>query len=149
MAKKAKATTRKKKRQAKAKPYDDDALVAALAASDCTYAVIAERFGVSEDMVASIACGRRRGELRERIDAITDGYLDQARRLGKRLAMNAMAQLGKLLSCGEPAVERHAAETLLKWNMGDPGKPEMNVTQHAGLPGDYTAYLDWRSQQKD
>ncbi|HET6428123.1 MAG TPA: hypothetical protein VFJ30_06930 [Phycisphaerae bacterium] len=85
--------------------YDDHALVLAISMGERTYEQIGEQFGLSGDHVRKIALGQRRPRLRAEIEEVVHGYLDQARRLGARLAVPAMMRLGRLLGgeLDEPA----------------------------------------------
>lgn len=85
--------------------YDDHALVLAISMGERTYEQIGEQFDLSGDHVRKIALGQRRPELRVEIDEVVHGYVDQARRLGARLAIPAMMRLSQLLAgeTDEPA----------------------------------------------
>ena len=134
--------------------YDDEAVAQDLACGEFTAAQIAERHGLSASMVAKIACGVTRPDIQERVKAITDGHLEQARNLGKRLAGVAMARLGSLVGKDSEAgadVQRKAAVDILAHAMGDPSKTDVNVNQ-TNLPGvepeDWKAFLEHQTTQK-
>ena len=104
----------------KVKSYDDEQLVLAIAGGDRTYEQVGERFSLSADYIRKIALGQRRPALRRRIDAAVQGFIDQAHRLGARMAVAAMVRLGKIISgeSNEPAarleVQRKAALDIIR-----------------------------------
>ncbi|MHC4716061.1 MAG: hypothetical protein ACYS5V_03770 [Planctomycetota bacterium] len=104
----------------KVKTYDDEQLVQAIARGDRTYEQIGEALGLSADHVRKIAQGQRRPALQPRIDAAVQGCLDQARRLGARMAVAAMTRLGRIIAgdTDRPAavleVQRKAALDVLR-----------------------------------
>jgi len=121
----------------KRKDYDDDELVEDIAAHTLTQADIAEKHDLSEVFIGQISRGERREDLQKRIAAVSRGLIEQAKRRGASLADKAMGVLGKLAdSAGkDDDVRRKAAVDILKFAMGDPAKPETNITQQQGLPG--------------
>ena len=124
-------------------PYDDDEIVLDMAKGELTQAQIAKKHRLTAMFVSQLLRGERRPELQARIDAACDGFLEQAKRLGKRLAPGAMARLGDLASADgkTPAeVKRKAAVDILRYSIGDPSRPEFNVVQHQQQQGpDLTA----------
>ena len=117
--------------------YDEDVLVADLAYGEMTQKAIAEKHGLSEIFVGQLSRGERRPELQAKIEAMTEGMLEQTRRLGKRLAATAMARLGNLVAKDSKALDetkRKASMDILAHALGDPSKPEqnLNVNQSAG-----------------
>ncbi|MHC4717962.1 MAG: hypothetical protein ACYS5V_13390, partial [Planctomycetota bacterium] len=98
----------------------DQELVEAIARGDRTYEQIGEALGLSADHVRKIAQGQRRPALQPRIDAAVQGCLDQARRLGARMAVAAMTRLGRIIAgdTDRPAavleVQRKAALDVLR-----------------------------------
>jgi len=120
------------------KNYDDDELVLAIAKGDRSYSQLAEEFGLSEVHVGQIARGVRRPELQPKIKAAVQGFIDEARRLAARYAQGAVGRLGKLIATDSKAcadVQRKAAVDILKFTLGDPGRPEVNVSQTANHMG--------------
>ncbi|MCK4625069.1 MAG: hypothetical protein KAV00_07150 [Phycisphaerae bacterium] len=116
--------------------YDDEVLVMLLAKGEKTHAQIAEEVGLSAVFVGQISRGERRPELQKRIEEICEGMLDQARRLGKRLASVAMGRLGSLVakdSEAGPDVQRKASVDILNQAIGDPSKTQINMNQ--SMPG--------------
>jgi hypothetical protein len=102
------------------KSYDDQDLVLAIARGDRTCEQIGEEFGLCASHVRKIALGQRRPALRARIDAAVQGFIDQARRLGARMAVPAMTRLGRIIAgdADHPAavleVQRKAALDVLR-----------------------------------
>ena len=120
------------------KDYDDDALALDIAQGVLAYAQIADKYDLAETTVGAIARGERRPELQAKIEAASQGMIDQARRLGARLAGVAMGRLGNLAGKDSEApkeVQRKASVDILKFTIGDPSKPEMSVTQTQTFPG--------------
>lgn len=119
--------------------YDDDALVMMIAKGNLTYAQIAEEIGLAEITVSKIARGERRPELQPKIKAAVQGFIEEARRLTAKYARSAVARLGKIIAnesaMADADVQRKASVDLLKFSLGDPGKPEVNVNQTQSTPG--------------
>ena len=107
--------------------YDEEELCNDLACGELTQHAIAAKHRLSDVYVSEIARGLKRPELKVRIDAISEGMLDQARKLGARLAGVAMARLGHLAGKGNAPQEtqRKAACDILAHALGDPSKPEI------------------------
>ncbi|MCE5277185.1 MAG: helix-turn-helix transcriptional regulator [Planctomycetaceae bacterium] len=132
----------------KAKQYDDDELCLAIAKGNLTQAQMGEQFGLTEDMIGKISRGERRPDLQPRIRAISDGFIDQARRMGARAALPAFAKLYAIMSDPTTPAEtsRKAARDLLTFVMPPGSAPTVNVevnqTQQttndlpAGIPAD-------------
>ena len=118
--------------------YNDDALCEDIARGELTNAQIAAKHGLSEVMVGQVGRGERRPELQETINAIEEGMLAQARRLGSRLAGVAMGRLGQLVAQNSDAgdeTKRKAAVDIIKFACGDPSAPQTNINQTQGPPG--------------
>jgi len=123
------------------KDYDDDQLVLDIAAGRMSYAEIGQKHGLAEVTISQIARGLRRPELRPRIEAAVQGFVDEAKRVAVRHARSALGRLVKLIgqSSDAPAdVQRKASVDILKFSLGDPGRPEVNVsnsnTNRGSLP---------------
>ena len=133
------------RRKQKASTYDDDALVLDIANGSQTYAEIAAKHKLSEVFVGQIARGERRPELQAKIDQVTQGFADRARRLGKRLAQVAMARLGNLAAKDSDApaeTQRKAAGDILAHALGDPSKTDITMLQQNTTPGLSAADLE-------
>ena len=107
------------------KQYDDEMLALDIAHGTMTQAQIAEKHGLAETTICAIARGERRPELQERIEAATQGMIDQARRLASRLATPALGRLASLIgdTADAPAdIKRKAAVDILKYALGDPSR---------------------------
>ena len=132
--------------------YSDNDLVILLAKGEKTYGQVAEAIGISEAMVAAISRGERRPELQEKINEACEGMLEQARRLGKRLASVAMGRLGSLVAKDSKAksdVQRKAAVDILNHALGDPGKTEINVNQsQQNTPGMTAEDYEYLAERK-
>jgi len=118
--------------------YDDNLLVELIARGDMTYEQIGREVGLSASCVGRVARGESRPELQPRIDAVTKAYAESARRLGRRLAHEAMTTLANLMNDPkQPAqVRRACALDILNHALGDPSRPQVSVTQsQAVLPG--------------
>ena len=114
----------------KQKAYDDDELVAAIASGATPHTQIAKAFGLSPTMVHLIAKGRRRPELRARIEAATAEFRDRAHRLLAHVSASAVARLGKLISDEDqvkPEVQLKAAVEVLGFALGKPFPAEPPV----------------------
>ena len=134
--------------------YDEDGLAMDIARGSLTYEELAEKYGLSVVYVGQISRGEARPEIQKKIDAITDGMLKQAKRLGTRLAGTALGRLGVLVAHSSQApeeVQRKAAVDILKFSMGDPSRPEVNVVQSQSggpeVPDDYDEFCEWKSKQ--
>jgi len=121
------------------KQYDDDELVMDIARAELTQAEIGEKHGLAEVTISAIARGERRAELQPRIKAAVQGMIEQARRLGSRLAGAAMERLGKMVAEDSKAadgVQHKAAVDILRFALGDPSRPQVNVNQQqTATPG--------------
>ena len=112
--------------------YDDDLLVRLIAEGGHTYGQIAAAAGLSESFVGQVVRGETRADLQPKIAATIDGYREQAKALGARLAGVAMARLGTLAAADSKAAhetQRKASVDILKFAIGDPSKPETNINQ--------------------
>ena len=120
--------------------YDEEQLVVDIACGQLTYDQIAERHGISHLTVGAIVRGERRPELQERINAASQGLIERARRMGAKMASKAMETLGTLTKGGKgiPAdTRRKAAVDILKFTLGDPLRPEVNVSQSSNQAAQY------------
>lgn len=125
--------------------YDEDELVSDIAYGEMTQKAIAEKHGLSEIYVFQVIHGDRRPELQLKIDAVCQGMLEQAKRLGVRLASTAMARLGHLVAAKSEApdeTQRKASMDILAHALGDPSKPESNVNVNQQSGTDLTGLSD-------
>ncbi len=114
------------------KEYDSNALVWAIARGDRPISEIAHEFHLSYQHVAGISKGRFRKELHPQIQALREIMLEEARAMARRLARPAMVRLGRLIAddtTPTAEVQRKAAVDILRYAIGDPSKPEINVLQ--------------------
>ena len=113
------------------KEFDEDLLVELIAKGEHTYTQIAKKLGLSTNssFVGQVARGTSRKDLHERIEAMSLGFVDQAKKLGSQAAAMAMATLVELAHDKNIRTEsrRKAAMDLLAYAAGDPHKPEINV----------------------
>lgn len=135
--------------------YDEDGLAMDIAQGQLTYEELAAKYELSVVYVGQISRGEKRPEIKAKVKAIRDGMIEQAKALGARLSSVAMARLGKLVAKDSTAVDdvqRKASVDILKFSLGDPSRPEINVNQNqqnAGpeLPDDYGDFMEWKSKK--
>ena len=110
--------------------YDPQELAIAIARGDKTYSQIGEEFGLSKNQVWGIANGRSRPEIQEQIKVVSRGFLDQARRLGARWARVLLTKHINVGLTNNGEIGRKCREYVLNQFLGDPSKPQVNVSQN-------------------
>jgi transcriptional regulator with XRE-family HTH domain len=127
--------------------YDDDRLVELIARGQMSYAEIGQAVGLSEGYVGQIARGQHRPELQPRIEAISRGFLLEARMVGRRWARGLLSRHIRIGLDGEGETARKCREFVMTRFLGKSDVED--APTHRPLPGLSEEELELIAQMKD
>lgn len=98
----------------KQKPYDDYQLALDIASATLTYTRIAEKHGLSESMVAGIARGDYRPDLKPIIDKLSNAMVTEVVRLARSRGRKGLRRLDQIMDSANEGIALKAIKHALK-----------------------------------